>query len=298
MAFTVQTPAAADLPQIADELSSWQTDPWVGHLHTGDLGWRTLLGAEGAAEDLRVWARDGSPVAIGMLDDGVLRLALDPELVDDEVVATRIARDLGDPRANVFEAGEALVEARGALALRGLLLSDGWVDDELWTPFTLDLSNGLDSSPFEQAGLRVERAGVDDAETWAAVHWAAFKGTPFEGAPRERFIRRWVAMTSGPLADRAHNLIGFDRDGLPVAVTTVWTAGVDEPGLIEPMAVHPDHHGHGYGRAITVAGADALRESGASSANVVAENSNPAAIATYRAAGFTALATVADLRRL
>lgn len=82
-----------------------------------------------------------------------------------------------------------------------------------------------------------------------------------------------------------------------MAAVTVWAAGEGKPGIVEPMGVHPDHRGHGHGVAITVAGASALRELGASSAVVGTPTSNTAAVATYNAAGFEAWAEVADLRR-
>ncbi|MCT1810878.1 GNAT family N-acetyltransferase [Micrococcus luteus] len=63
------------------------------------------------------------------------------------------------------------------------------------------------------------------------------------------------------------------------------------------MGVHRDHQGKGYGVAITQAGARALHRAGANAAVVVAENSNPAALATYTVAGFISGAAVSDLAR-
>lgn len=295
MALTVRIPSPDEIPALAARLDAWQSDPWAGHLHAGDLGWRTLVGAEETAEAIRVWTRGGTPVAIALLDDGVLRLAVDPDLARDEVVAAEMAAGLFGPDVGVAEPGGAIVEARGASALRRRLRDDGWADDEPWTVLSLDLSDDLLAAA--RTEVRVERATIDDASAWTGVHWSAFKGTPFGGESRERSVRRWRTMMSGPLASRAHCLIGYNEDGTPVAVTTVWTAGAGRPGLIEPMGVHRDHHGRGYGTAITIAAARALRDEGASSANVAAENSNPAASATYRAAGFVSLGTVTDLRR-
>ena len=296
MHLTVTTPAAAELPRIGELLSAWQADPWAGHLHPGDVGWRTLVGAAGTADALRVWAEGARPVAVGLLDDGVLRLALDPALTDDDAVAAAMADTLEDLRPEMFAGDGALVEARGAGALRRRPQSDGWMEDEPWSPLVLDLSREL-SPHAVSAGLRIERVGPEAAEQWTGVHWSAFMGTPFEGDDRDLFVQRWVSMTTGPLAEWAQSLIGYDSQGCPVAVVTVWTAGRGRPGLIEPMGVHREHQGHGYGTAITVAGALALQQAGASSAVVAAEGSNPAAIATYRAAGFVSLGTVTDLRR-
>jgi ribosomal protein S18 acetylase RimI-like enzyme len=63
------------------------------------------------------------------------------------------------------------------------------------------------------------------------------------------------------------------------------------------MGVGADHRGRGYGTAISVAAAAALRELGSTSAIVCTPSSNAAAVATYKAAGFEPLKEVRDLRR-
>src|SRR5436305_974719 len=78
----------------------------------------------------------------------------------------------------------------------------------------------------------------------------------------------WRAMAAGlPYAD-ARCLVAYDDLGTAVAAVTVWSAGPGRPGLLEPMGVHREHRGHGYGTAITVAAAAALQELGSSSAIV------------------------------
>ncbi|WP_309132068.1 GNAT family N-acetyltransferase [Brevibacterium sp.] len=285
------TPTASQLPAIISTLSEWQTDDWKGFLHPGDLGWHSMVGAEKLAADLRCWSVEGSVVAIGMFDgEDLFRMAMDPSTLDDDELARRIAADLD----RVLPPGTVTVEARGARALQDRLRAQGWDSDEPWTPLQLDLRNPFRATS-HTVQLRVEEAGPDEAEVWTAVHWSAFRGTTPSAEDRQRLIHRWTTMATGPFAHLAHHLIGFDDTDRPVAVTTVWTAGNGRPGLIEPMGVHRDHHGHGYGAAITLAGARALQQHGASAAVVVAENSNAGALATYLAAGFTASEPVADL---
>jgi hypothetical protein len=275
----------------------WQSDDWRGFLHPGDLGWHSLVGAEQTAADLRIWTRDGRVVAIGMLDEpDLLRMAVDPAASDDQSIAARIREDLMDASRAVFPPGEAVVEARGADALQDALRAGGWVDDEPWTPLQLPLSEPLDASRLDRANVRVESVGLDSAEAWIEVHWSSFQGTPLDDQTRARFTQRWTTMATGPFAHLAQHLIAFDADHVPVAVTTVWAAGSGRPGLIEPMGVHREQQGNGYAVAITLAGARALQQSGASSAVVVAEGSNPGARATYEASGFVARAPVTDLR--
>lgn len=80
-------------------------------------------------------------------------------------------------------------------------------------------------------------------------------------------------------------------------MVTVWSAGPGKPGILEPMGVHDDHRGHGYGRAISVAAAAALREMGASSAMVCTPSDNTGAVATYVSAGFEPLPERLDSAR-
>lgn len=298
MSIRMTTPEATDLCRIAVDLSYWQSDRGALQLHPGDLGWHSLVGAERTAADLRVWSRNGKMVALGMLDGPeVLRIAMDPTAHDDDELAQQIGSDLNHPDSGVLAAREAAVEARGARSLQRFLSDEGWTADEPWTPFHRDLSRPIDRDPIVKTELRVEAAGPDQAEAWVTVHWSAFKGTPFGAEDKRRLLQRWGTMFEGPFSHLARHLIAFDRNDDAVAVTTVWSAGIGRPGLIEPMGVHRDHRGHGYGVAITIAGAAALKDMGASSAVVATNTSNIGALATYAAAGFAAHEPVADLKR-
>lgn len=298
MTLLCSAPRPEDVAGIARLMSSWQVEPWPGHLHPGDLGWHSSVGGVQMAQDLRVWQRQGEPVAVGMLDvPEVLRLAVAPAVTQDVGVAERIVRDLTSGESELFAGGEAVVEARGATALRAALAGAGWVDDEPWTPMSLDLTVPLDLSRLHASSLRVVEVGPEAAGDWTSVHWSSFKGTPYQDDAKARFVARWTEIMTGPFADLAHSLVAYDPDGAPVAVTTVWSAGRGRPGLVEPMGVHREHHGNGYGVAVTLAGAHTLQGLGASSVVVVAESSNPAAIATYRSAGFSSLGEVTDLKR-
>lgn len=298
MTLSFETPTCDQLVELAEELAQWQQIPWAGQLHPGDLGWHSSVGAERLAGDLRVWKNGTRPVALGMLDGpGLIRFAIAPDCSADESLAHAMAGDLANPASPFPDDPVNVVEARGATALQAELRRRGWAEDEEWTPLVLELTGEPRWEQLEQSGLRIEIVGAEEAAEWTAVHWSSFKGTPYTDEAREGFVRRWSTLMTGPLADHAQSLIGYDSTGTAVAVTTVWSAGEGRPGLVEPMGVHRDHQGKGYGVAITQAGARALHQAGASAAAVVAENSNPAALATYTAAGFTAGASVSDLAR-
>lgn len=184
----------------------------------------------------------------------------------------------------MLPAGKVYVESPVGTRFQELMFESGWQSDEPWTPLRLDLT-----SPVPVPGVRIEWIGPEQADVYAAVIRASFEKSTFTE-------ERWHAMAVGsPYAD-ARSLVAFDR-GDPVAVITVWSAGTGRPGLIEPMGVHHDHRGKGFGKAITLAGAAALRELGSSSALVCTPSSNVGAVATYRAAGFDQLPEVHDQRR-
>jgi predicted N-acetyltransferase YhbS len=271
------TPRVTAFDAAVAALRTWQSDDAPMQLHPGDLGWYQRFGAETAAADVRTWSRDGRILAVGLLDGpDLLRVTTAPEARDDEALARRIAADLADPGRGVLPAGSASVEAPVG-TLHEVLGEEGWAAGEPWTPLQRDLTD-----PVEDAGVRIEVAGPGLAEERAAVHRAAFEGSKFSA-------EHWFAMASGTAYADARCLLAYDDAGNAVAAVTVWSAGPGRPGLIEPMGVHEDHRGRGYGKAICVAGAAALRGLGASSAIVCTPSSLTGAVATYAAAGFRPL---------
>ncbi|MFI7576304.1 GNAT family N-acetyltransferase [Micromonospora sp. NPDC049497] len=293
MSIMLGIPSVDEMSAAVAALKRWQYDGGPLHLHSGDLGWYSLNGAEATAAALRMWSRDGEVLAIGLLDGPqLLRMAIAPHWRDDEELAHQIAADVDEPARGVLVRGGATVEARGAEPLTQVLLKRGWERDDPWTPFHRTLSD-----PVEDCGLRIETIGPDRAEEWVTVHWSAFRGSTFTDADRRLRVGRWLAMAGGPFYGDARSLLASDEHDNAVAVATVWSAGPGRPGLLEPMGVHRRHRGHGYGTAITLAAAAALRDMGSPSASVCVESSNVGAVATYASAGFTPSADVADLRR-
>lgn len=291
MSIELETPDRAGLADAVAALARWQDDAAPFQLHPGDLGWLWRFGVEAAAATTRVWRRDGVVVAVGELDGHALvRLGIAPEAQHDEELARRLAEDLGDPGRGVLGAGAVAVEAPPGALLRDLLAAEGWLPDESWTPLRRRLAD-----PVEQPPVRVEVAGPDCLEDRlledrAAVQRAAFARSSFT-------VERWHEMAAGPAYAEARCLVAYDDGGVAAAAITVWSAGPGRPGLVEPMGVHPEHRGHGFGRAITLAGAAALRELGAASATVCTPTANAGGVATYRAAGFRPLPERLDLRR-
>ena len=279
-------PGVDGLSHALRALRDWQQDSDPVQLHPGDLGWNWRFGAEATAAAVRTWSRDRQVLAVGLVDSPeLLRLAVSPAARDDEELARQLLDDLTRPERGVLAPGDIAVEARGWAALREVLTADGWVADEPWTPLRRDLAE-----PVEDCGVRVEVTGPEQAPVRAAVQRAAFDRSIFTA-------ERWHAMAAGPAYADARCLVAYDDRDTPVAAVTVWSAGPGRPGLLEPMGVHRDHRGHGYGRAVTVAAAAALQELGSSSAIVCTPRANVGGVATYTSAGFQRLPDVPDLRR-
>jgi ribosomal protein S18 acetylase RimI-like enzyme len=291
MTIELRTPNVTEIGETLAALRSWQHDSAPFQLHPGDLGWFWRLGGEATAAAVRTWTHDGELVAIGLLDgDDLLRLTTAPGASRDRELANVLAHDLNTPARGVLPEGEVTLETPSGALVQELLTENGWQVGEAWTP----LARSLDD-PVESAGVRIEVVGPeldtpDLVSVRTALQRASFERSTFSD-------ERWNTMAGGPAYTDARCLVAFDENDVAVAAITVWSAGAGRPGLIEPMGVHPDHYGAGYGRAITTAGAASLRELGASSAIVATSSSNVAGINTYKSAGFAELPERRDYRR-
>ncbi len=287
------SPDVAGLRRAVVALRGWQVDRAPMQLHPGDLGFHWRDGAERTAADLRVWSRGDRVVAVGLLDaPQLLRMAVAPDLQEDDELVDRIRADIDQPERGVLDAGGAVVEARCGPALTEALVDGGWRYDEPWSPLVRDLTR-----PVPACGLPVETIGPDGADLWQSIHWSAFRGTTMTDEDRRVARVRWDAMASSTPYAEARCLTAHDEHGEAVAVAGVWSAGRGRPGLLEPIGVHAAHRGRGHGRAVTLAAAAALREMGSSSAVVCTPSTNVGAVAAYRSAGFEELPEARDLRR-
>jgi len=286
MATVLGKPRVDRLSQVVGVLREWQYDGAPVQLHPGDLGWFWRFGAEATAAAVRTWSRDGQILAVGLLDGPeLLRLTIAPDAQRDKELAQQLVDDVTQPERGVLIAGTVYVEAPMGALVQDLLFENGWNTDEPRTPLRRDLTE-----PVKGPNVRIEVIGPEQAHVRAAVQRSAFDRSTFTD-------ERWQAMAAGlPYAD-ARCLVAYDDQGNAVAAVTVWSAGPGKPGLIEPMGVHREYRGHGYGKAITVAAAAALQELGSASAIVCTSSANVGAVATYKSAGFQQLPEVRDRRR-
>lgn len=283
MTIVLGTPTVDEVREAVAALRDWQHDEAPMQFHSGDVGWNHRFGTAETAAVVRTWSRDGRILAVGMLDSPTLvRMTVAPDAFQDEDLARRMVEDFSLPERGVLPEGAVSIEAPLGLLLHDLLAKEGWGLDDPWTPFFRDLAE-----PVEDPGVRLRAIGAEQAQDFADVLRSAFNTT----RPTSAY---WHNMSAAPFFADARCLGAYDDQGNVAAVVTVWSAGPGKPGLIEPMGVHEDHRGRGYGRAITVAGAAALREMGSSSARVCTPSSNIGGVATYKAAGFEAQAEVRD----
>jgi ribosomal protein S18 acetylase RimI-like enzyme len=283
MAIVLGEPGVDGLSEVVGVLREWQYEGAPTQLHPGDLGWFWRFGAEATAAAVRTWSRDGRILAVGLLDHPkLLRLTIAPDAQRDEELAQRLVEHTTEPEHGVLTERKAGVEAPMCALVQDLLFKNGWNPDEPWTPLRRDLT-----VPVKDPGARIEPIGPEQAHVRTAVQRASFDGSTFT-------VERWHAMAAGlPYAD-ARCLVAYDDQGNAVAAVTVWSAGPGKPGLLEPMGVHREHRGRGYGKTITVAAAAALQELGSSSAIVCTLSSNVGAVATYESAGFQQLPEIRD----
>ena len=286
VSIVLSKPNVRELIEAVRVLRDWQYEGAPMQLHPGDLGWFWRHGADATAAAIRIWSRDGRILAIGFLDEPkLLRMTMAPDARKDEQLARRLVSDLAQPQRGVLNAGEAYVEAPMDALIQQVLAEDGWSPDEAWTPLRRDLDVQV-----EDPGVRIDVVGREQAHVRTAVHRAAFPGSTFT-------VERWESMTEGPQYADARCLVAYDGEDNAVAAVTVWSAGAGKPGLLEPMGVHHEHRGHGYGTAMNVAAAAELQRLGSSCAIVCTPSSNVGGVAAYKSAGYQPRPEVRDLRR-
>lgn len=152
------------------------------------------------------------------------------------------------------------------------------------TLFQMRVPLPLSDAPAEPVPVRSFRVGADEP-AWLDVNNAAFAWHPEQGGwdlptLQQREREPWFDPDGFLLHERDGRLAAF-----------CWTKihPDHEPplGEIYVIAVHPDFHGLGLGRALTVAGLTSLSARGMSTGMLYVDRDNVGAVELYRRLGFT-----------
>ena len=129
-------------------------------------------------------------------------------------------------------------------------------------------------------------AGRDEA-AWVETNNRAFASHPEQGGWT---VAQLQARLESDWVDLDGFLVADDPDG-PGLIGSCWTKIHREStpvlGEIYVIAVDPRHHGHGWGRSLTVAGLEFLTARGIRQGMLYTESDNDAAVGLYRSLGFT-----------
>lgn len=204
--------------------------------------------------------------------------------------------DVGDLRHALIAQALAATEGQGTLRLWAMRASEaddaaatqhGFVPErdlvQMRVPLPLppDVVSGVPA-----VVTRPFRPGRDD-EAWLDINNRAFAGHPEQGnwtidQLRQRLAAEWVDLEGFLVADvpDGHGLLG-----------SCWTKihWHSDPvfGEIYVIAVDPDRHGEGWGKALTVAGLVWLAGRGITTGMLYTDGDNVAAIKLYGSLGFT-----------
>ncbi|MDA8359551.1 MAG: mycothiol synthase [Actinomycetota bacterium] len=174
----------------------------------------------------------------------------------------------------------AATASESTIALKaGLTLTREVLQLRVRLPLPLDVSRAA-----RAVAVRPFVIGADET-AWLEVNNRAFRGHPEQGGwsladLRERQTQPWFDPRGFLLASEGSRLTGF-------CWTKVHGTGPSALGEIYVVAVDPDHHGRGLGRALTTAGLAYLASRQITTGMLYVDASNSPARHMYEGLGFT-----------
>ncbi len=277
---------ATDLAEVTGLLQAVERAD--GYRPLGDHAWLDLMeGGRAGFAGLVAWEPGHPhPIAYAQVSRGNdswgLELVVDPHHryemgeIGPELLAAalEVVADEGGGPVHwwVFEATglhHRLAEAVGLRPQRVL--------HQMRRPLPVDEPYALVTRPF--------RPGMDD-EAWLAVNNRAFHWHPEQGGweletLRSRMREPWFDPDGFLLHERDGRLAGFCWTKIHPA-----TAHSETLGEIYVIAVDPDFHGEGLGRALTLAGLDWLARHDVGTGMLYVDAANTPAVRMYERMGF------------
>jgi mycothiol synthase len=167
----------------------------------------------------------------------------------------------------------ALAASAGYRVVRELLQLRRSLDADFPGPAEVTFPGGVTVRGF--------RPGTDDA-AWLRLNALAFARHPEQGRMTQADL---TARIAEPWFDPAGFLIA-EQDGVMIGFhwTKVHPEGLGE---VYVLGVHPDRHGGGLGRALTLAGLRHLYDRGLRTVLLYVESDNAPALAVYHRLGFS-----------
>jgi mycothiol synthase len=266
-----------DRVRAADGHQPMDEHRWVDAAHGGRSEFAGLVLSEPGHDHLLAYAQvthGPKSWAIDLVIDPHHRydaLEIAPRLLGEAVDVIRSAGG-GHVHYWVYEPTEAHTRIAAAVGLDAG--RDLW---QMRVPLPLDETTDLDTRPFEPGR---------DEDAWLEVNNAAFDWHPEQGGwTRDDVLDRQKEPWFDPEGFLVH-----ERDGRMAGFcwTKLHPAGeqrTEALGEIYVVAAHPDFHGVGLGRALTVAGLSHLSEQ-VSTGMLYVDADNEPAVALYRKLGF------------
>lgn len=263
---------AADGHQPIDE------HRWVDAAHGGRSEFAGLVLSEAGHDHLLAYAqvtRGPKSWAIDLVIDPHHRydaLTIAPRLLGE---AADVIRSEGGGHVHywVYEPTDAHGRIAAAIGLEAG--RDLW---QMRVPLPLDETTDLETRPFVPGR---------DEEAWLEVNNAAFDWHPEQGGwTLDDIVEREKEPWFDPAGFLVHEVDGRMAGFCWTKVHPLDAMGDGPLGEIYVIAAHPDFHGRGLGRALTVAGLDHLADSAAIGMLYVDADNAPA-VGLYRDLGFT-----------
>ena len=262
--------------------SMLEAAPGRAVVHPGDMAWWVgwpPTPPEQLAERVLMWEEGGEVRGFAVLSpEGDLSVFVMPAPSD-----TEIAID--------FEDTALAWTSRGSLAVHWMEFEDEAAAVERWRArgfrptevAYLNLVRPLDDPADRGAtDARVGPVGDEDVAERAAITHAAFEST----APLADYVADFASFRASPAYPQGWDLLLRDEDGRAAACCLAWVDPISRVGTFEPVAVHPDMHRRGFGRALLLDGLHRFAEAGMTYAIIGVETDNPGAEALYRSVGF------------